>query len=86
MLGILNDRRVRHLNRVAVRRPQIKLESMRPPTFHNGPYLPPEKTPRPGVVETLAGRKRIGEMSPDEYLELVWEAQRQLENPSDKRR
>jgi hypothetical protein len=48
---------------------------MRPPT------LPPERKPEPGVVETLVGRKRIGEMTPNEYLKLTREAQNALEKP-----
>jgi len=53
---------------------------MRPATF-NAPYLPPERPSVPSIIETLAGRKRIGEMTADEYLKLVRETQIALEKP-----
>jgi hypothetical protein len=47
------------------------------------PNLPEEEIfPEPSVVETLAGRRRIGEMTADEYLKLVRDAQNQLEKPA----
>jgi hypothetical protein len=39
---------------------------------------PPEPPPPPGLAATLAGRKRIGEMTADEYLKLVHDAHNAL--------
>ena len=39
-------------------------------------FEPSESVPKPGIAEKVVGRKRIGEMTPDEYLKLATAAQR----------
>ena len=62
-------------------RAQIKLEICNRQPLHTGAYLTPERPPEPSAVETLAKQKRIGEMTPVEYLKLVREAQKALAKP-----
>jgi hypothetical protein len=48
---------------------------------------PPDRPHKPGIAETIGPRKKISEMTPDEYLQLVREAQKALlEKPRPERR
>jgi hypothetical protein len=47
------------------------------------PETPP---PKPGIAETIGPRKKICDMTPDEYLRLVRDAQKALEEPRPERR
>jgi hypothetical protein len=53
---------------------------------YNRDMQPEEQPPKPGIADALGPRKKIGEMTPDEYLKLVRDAQKALEKPRPERR
>jgi hypothetical protein len=50
------------------------------------PHQQPEQPQKPSVIDALAGRKRIGTMTPDEYLKFAKEAHNALAKPATQRR